>query len=106
MGGAVAMDLAAFGALMNDDKSLFGVGLGTDRFHLPLTLTGAVSRIDVYVERPKAKGTVVARGVAERLHGLFAMCADKSVVVFCEPFLLHNAIVPFLITIKDSAQGG
>ena len=92
MGGAVAVKLSALGASVNDDESLFGIGLCADRLHLPLAFAGAVSGIDVYVERPEAKGAVIAGGVAQRFHFFSAVCADKAVVIFCESFLLHNVI--------------
>ena len=89
VGGAVAVDLAAARALVNDDKALFGIGLGANGLHLSAAFAGTVAGVDVHVERPEAEGTVVARGVAKGLYGLSAVLANKSVIVFGESFLFH-----------------
>ena len=83
------MDLTAFLTLMQNHVALFGIGLYADRLHLPSALVGAIARVDVHVERPKAKGTMVSGGVAQGKHFLAAMGAHESVVVFCKSFLFH-----------------
>jgi hypothetical protein len=90
MRGAVAVELTAFGASVNNNVALSRVGLNADRFHFPLAFAGAISGVDVYVKRPQAKGTVIARGVAQGVHLLAAMRADKAVVIFCKSLLLHG----------------
>ena len=57
---AVAVDLAAAGAAVDDDKSFFGIGFCADRLHFPLAFAGAVAGIDVHVKRPEAEGAVIA----------------------------------------------
>ena len=94
------MDLATAGASVNDDKSLFGIGLCADRLHLPPAFTGAVAGVDIHVERPETIGAVVARGIAQRLYGLTAMLADKAAVVFGKSFLLHG----WLCFLSESAK--
>ena len=56
----VAVNLAAFGATVNNDVSLACVGLGANGFHLPPTGIGSVTGIDIHVQRPKTKRAVVA----------------------------------------------
>lgn len=90
MSGFVAVKLSAFRAFVYDYIALFGVGHDLDRLHWRATFAGAVAGIYVDVKRPKAKGAVIARGVAERLDLLATMGADKSVVVFCKSFLFHK----------------
>ncbi len=98
MGGAVAVDFAAFGTLMDDNKALFGIGFGADRLHLPLAFAGAVTGVDVHMKRPEAEGTVIARGIAKGFYGLSAVLASKTAVVFGESFLLHGMVLfPFRV---------
>ena len=87
--GAVSMDLAAFLALVQDHVAFFGVRLNADRLHLTLAGVGAVSGIDIHVERPEAEGTMVSGGISQRLNLPSAMGADKAVVVFGKAFLFH-----------------
>ena len=60
MGGAIAFDLAALGALMNNDKTLFRIDLCKYGFHLSSAGVIAVTWIDVNVERPQAKRTMIS----------------------------------------------
>ena len=60
VGGAIAMDLTAFRAFVDDNVALFGVGLGGDGLHKTLTLAGAVAGIYIEMLRPQAKGAVVS----------------------------------------------
>ena len=87
--GAVAVQFAAFGTAMNDDISLACIGFDTDRLHFTATFAGSIAWVDIYVKRPQAKGTVVARGVAQGMHLLAAMRADKPIIVFGKSLLLH-----------------
>ena len=89
MGGAVAVDLAALGAFVNDDVALFGVGLGGDRLHKPLALARAVARIYIEMLRPQAKGAMISRGIAEGLNLFAAMLADEGVVIFGKKLGFH-----------------
>ena len=63
---ATARRAAAFFTAMQDDVAALGVRLGTDGTQGPATLVCSVSGVDIYVQRIEAKGTMVARGVAER----------------------------------------
>lgn len=83
------MDLTAASASVDDDEPLFGVGLCADGLHLPLAFAGAISGVDIHVEGPEAEGAVIARGIAQGLHGFSAVLADKATVIFDESFLLH-----------------
>ena len=89
VGGSVAVDFSAFGALVQNHVTLFGIGFYSDGLHLPAAGVGTVSRIDVHVERPEAEGAMVAGGIAQRKHLLAAMGTNKSVVVFGKAFLFH-----------------
>ena len=90
MGGAATADLAAFGAFRDDDVPFFGIGLGGDGLQIPSTGVGSVTRIDVYVPRPKTEGAMVAGGVAQGLDLASAMDADKAVVQLGKTFLFHG----------------
>ena len=81
-GGFIAADGAAFGASVDDDELLFGIGDRRYRLQLAVTLTGAVARIFVDVKRPETLGTVIAGGVTERRDLGSAVRADESVIVF------------------------
>ena len=60
MGGAVAVKLAAFCAFVDNDISLFGVGLGGDGLHKTAALACAVAGVYIEMLRPQAKGAVVS----------------------------------------------
>ena len=48
--GAVSADLAAFGALMNDNKAALGIGLHAQGHHFAAAFRGAISGIDVQMQ--------------------------------------------------------
>lgn len=89
VGGAVAVYLTAFGAFMNDDIALFGVGLGADGLHKTAAFACPVSRIYIKVLRPQAIWAMIAGGVAERLYLLAAVLADEGIVVFRKKLGFH-----------------
>ena len=89
MRGAVPSDLSAHGASVDDHKSSTRVGFHADRFHLPTALVCAIPGVDVHVQRPQAKGAMIARGIAQRNHFLSAMRANKTVVIFRKSLLFH-----------------
>ena len=97
MGGAVAVYLAAFRAFMNDDVALFGVGLGGDRLHKPLTLACAVAGVYIEMLRPQAKRTVISRGIAERLNLFAAVLADEGVVIFGKKLCFHKGGLSLMV---------
>jgi hypothetical protein len=88
--GFVAMDLAAFGAFVQNDISLFRVGNDLYGVHYSMAFAGSVAGVHVYVERAKAFWAMVARGVAKGLYLETAVGTNKAVIVFGEKFLFHN----------------
>ena len=99
--GTVSVDLPAFGATVNDHKALLGIGLGADRLHWSAAFICAISRIDIHMQRPKAKRAMVARGVAQGLYGFSAMLSYKAVIVFGKSFLLHFSAAPIKIKLNN-----
>ena len=89
VGGAITADLTAFGAAVDDDVAAFCIRLGADGLHLTAAGIGAVTGIDVDVERPQAERAVVARGISKRQDLFAAMLTDESIIVFGKSFLLH-----------------
>ena len=85
-GRAATVDLTALFTAVGDDKALLGIGLALYGLEPTLTLAGTVAGVYIEVERPKAKGAMIARGVAEGLDLPTAMGADKAVVIFFEAF--------------------
>ena len=81
---AVALDLTALGAFVDDNVALFGIGLHANRLHKAAAFVCPVAGIYVNVQGAQAKWTVVAGGISEALDLFFAAGADKSAVVFCE----------------------
>ena len=96
--GAVAADLAAFVAFVNDDVSFFGIGFHADGAQDPTTGICAVSGVDIHMKRTKAFGAMVAGAIAERLYFKSAVFADEGIVVFGESFLFHG--VSFYTIVK------
>ena len=99
---AVAVDLTALGAAVNNDVSLACVGLGANRLHLSAARIGSVARVDVYVQRPEAKRAVVARGKSQRLNLFAAMRANKAAIVFAKAFLFHSRCLQHIIIYFNS----
>ena len=81
-GGAVAASLAADLAFVCDDIAAAGIRLGKDRAHRTPTGIFAVSGHNIHMERPEAKGAMVARGIAERLDLAAAVGTDKARIIF------------------------
>ena len=82
VGGFIADGCAASIASVNDDVSLFGVGLCPYRAEYSAAIVCPVTRIYINVKRAKAKRTVIARGIAKG-HDLFAaIFAYKAGIVF------------------------
>jgi hypothetical protein len=102
---AVAVDLTAPGATVNNDVALSCIGLGANGLHLPAAGIGAVTGVDVYVQRPKTKRAVVARGKAQGLYFFSTVRANKAAIVFAKAFLFHgqclqNIVIYFNNNIK------
>jgi len=90
VGGFVADCRAATLAFMDYYISALGVGLGFYRTENSAAFVCSVAGVYIDVERAKAEGAVVARGVAEWQNLLAAIFADKAVIVFCKAFRFHN----------------
>ena len=86
----VSFYFSAFRAAVNDNESLFGVGLDANRLHFALAFRGSVTRVDIKVKRPKAEGAMISGAVAKGLDLLLAVFANKGGVVFSKSFLFHN----------------
>ena len=86
MSGAATADLAAFGAAVDDDVTLAGVGLGADGLQQAAAFIGAVAGVDVHVDGPQAEWAMVTGGIAKGLDLSAAVGADKAAVVFCKAF--------------------
>ena len=87
---AIAVDLSATRALVQDHVALFGIGLHANGLHRSLAGVGAVAGVDVDVKRPEAERAMVSGGVAQRQDLTSAMRANKAVIVFRKPFLFHR----------------
>ena len=86
---AIAKQLAALFALVNDDVPLFRVSNRRHSLKKSAALVGAVARIDIHVKRRKTKRAMIARAFAERKHLFAAMLTNKSVIVFGKAFGFH-----------------
>ena len=59
-GSLVANGLTTLIASVNDDKALLGVGESLYGTKDSLTLVGSVTRVNIYVKRAEAEGTVIS----------------------------------------------
>lgn len=91
MCGTVAMDLSAFGASMQDHESFFRIRLRADGFHHSAACVCAIARMDVHMQGPKTERTVVSGSESQRMDLFSAVCAKKSAIIFCKPFLFHGS---------------
>ena len=78
----VSAQSAANGTAVSYNIALFRVGLGRNRLHQPAALGKPVPRIFVQMLAPKAKGAMVAGGIAQGGDFLSAVTAYKARVVF------------------------
>ena len=90
MRGAATRERPAFLATVHKNVAAFGVRLGADGTQGSATAVGTIPRMNVHVERVKAKGAMIARGVAERQNLPTAMRTEKAVIVFCEKCRIHK----------------
>lgn len=86
---SVSLYLAASCATVDYHISALGVKLDADRLHRCAALVCSVAGIYVNVQGPEAKRTMVARGIAERLHFAPAMSAGKAAVIFTKTLFFH-----------------
>ena len=77
---------------MENDISFFGVCNGFYGAHDTVALTGSVPGIHVNVEGAETFGAMVSGGIAEGLYLETAVCAHKTVIVFCKKFTFHISL--------------
>ena len=80
---------AALVTTVNDYIAALGIGKRAYRAKYSAAIILSVTGVYINVERAKAEGAMIARGVTERKHLFFAILADESVVVFGESFRFH-----------------
>ena len=85
----ISADGTAFFALMNNDKSFFGVRLRLYRTEDSAAVRGSVPRVDVQMEGGEAIRAVVSGGIAEGRHFPTAARTEEAVVVFCKSFVFQ-----------------
>ena len=85
----VSYRLAAFFAAVDDNIAALGVGKRSYRAKYSAATVLSVTGVYINVERAKAEGAMIARGVAERKHLSSAILAGEAVIVFCESFSFH-----------------
>ena len=93
VGRAVAADLAAFLALVNDDIALARVRLDAHGAQDAAACVLAVARLDIHVQGTKATRAMVARAISERQNGKAAVAADKAVVIFSKAFCFQQWVI-------------
>jgi hypothetical protein len=89
VGGFVARDFTATVAPMHKNITTLRVGNGTDGAKNTATGVGAITRENVYMQRAKTKGTMIARGVTERENLFATILANKTTIIFLKSFLFH-----------------
>ena len=82
-------DRTAFVATVNDNIAAFGVRKRSYRAKYSTAIVLSVTGVYINVERAKAEGAMIARGVTERKYLTSAILAYEAVVVFCESFCFH-----------------
>jgi hypothetical protein len=85
----VSVYLAAFGAFMQNDVSLFWVCDSFYGAHDRAAFACSVAGIYVHVQGAEAFRAMVSGGVAEGLYLEAAVGADEAVIVFCKKLLFH-----------------
>jgi hypothetical protein len=88
----VSADLTAFITAVNDNISLFGVGLHLDRAQNTAAGIGTVTGIDIHVQGAKTARTVIAGAIAQGLYGQTAIFANEGIVIFRKSFLFHKIV--------------
>ena len=74
---AVSLYRAAFFAFVNDDITLFRIGLDPYRTHYAAARICPVARIYINMKRAETSRTMIARTVAERMNLETAISADE-----------------------------
>jgi hypothetical protein len=105
VGGLVPYRRAAFFASVDNNVAPFSVRLGLYGTKNAHTAVCPIPGIDVYVQRAKAEGTMISRGVTERKHLLAAILADKSRIILLESFIFHIFLpFPFSVCLSATAD--
>jgi hypothetical protein len=93
MGSLISADTSTFCAAVEENISLFRVWLGTVGKHNASTGVGSISWENIHMERGKAEGTMVARGVTEGFYLLATVGTSEATVIFGESFLFHIHLI-------------
>lgn len=88
--GLITDGRAAFIAFIDYNISLFRVGENLNGAENSATVIGSVAGVNIYMNRTKASGAVVAGGDAEGFYLKSAVFADKAVIVFLKAFFFHK----------------
>ena len=81
---------AAFIASVRYYVAALGIGLCANRAQNAAAGVGSIAGIYVYVQRAKAKGAMVTRGIAKGQNLFAAILTNEACVVFCKSFTLHK----------------
>ena len=88
--GTITTNLATLFTLMNYNKTAFCVGFGSNRSKLSATFVSSVTRIYIYVQRPKAERAMIARTFSHRQNFFSAMQTNECLIFFSKTFLFHK----------------
>ena len=91
--GFVSQNGRAFLTRMYYYIALLGVCNRRHRLHKSAARVCPVSRIDVHMQRPKTKRTVVSRSSSERFDGFPTIQTDKALVIFSESLIGHCILI-------------
>ena len=91
VGSAIAADLTARIAPLDQNVSLFGIGFAGNGTKNASAWICPVPRIDIDMQGAQAARTVIARGGTERQHLKPAIHAGKARIVFLKSLLFHIA---------------
>ena len=89
--------LAAFVAAVDNYISAFSVGFGFYRAKNSAAAVSSVTRVNVYMQRREAEGTMVSRGVTERENFFAAIYTDEAGIVFLKSLVFHKALLNYFL---------
>lgn len=102
---AIASNLTAFVAFVDDDISFFGVRFHADGAENTAAGVGAVAGIDIHVQGTEALGAMIAGAVTEGLYLEATVFADERIVVFGKAFLFHGKSSFLFLFYYDTPEG-
>ena len=102
---AIASDLTAFVAFVDDDISFFRVRFHADGAEDTAAGVGAVAGIDVHVQGTEAFGAMIAGAVTKGFYFKAAVFADERIVVFGKAFLFHGKSSFSFLFYYDTPEG-